>query len=204
MCNAHKVFSEEVRHVVGGQGGKTAYIDDATRVTKHAVWLAKSEAEKEKFATVSLDGDGVFHIAKQMDRTNQDILVKIVYTMMLVSLRSLTKIRWAQCWAAQWRIWVAKQRASALGSLQLLPMNLNDILNRATGSKTRCRVSLAYANAFHITGLLFRESIELPMYSPGEGLVFILNKSLKQQLNCVECFKLLNINDLQTITMLGE
>ena len=66
---------------------------------------------------------------------------------------------------------VAKQRASALGSLQLLPMDPNDILNRATGSKTRCRVSLAYANAFSITGLLFRESIELPMYSPGEGLV---------------------------------
>ena len=43
-------------------------------LAKHAVWLAKSEAEKEEFATVSLDGDGVFRIAKQMDHTNQDVI----------------------------------------------------------------------------------------------------------------------------------
>ena len=30
---------------------KTAYID-AKHVTKHAIWLAKSEVEKEEFATV--------------------------------------------------------------------------------------------------------------------------------------------------------
>ena len=40
-------------------------------MAKHAVWLAQSEAE---FATVSLDGDGVFCMATQMDRTNQDIV----------------------------------------------------------------------------------------------------------------------------------
>ena len=46
----------------------------AKRVAKHVVWLAKSEAEKEEFATVSPNGDGVFRIAKQMDRSNQDIV----------------------------------------------------------------------------------------------------------------------------------
>ena len=52
---------------------KTSHID-VQRVAKHAVWLAKSEAEKEVFATVYPEGDGVFRIAKQMDRTNQDIV----------------------------------------------------------------------------------------------------------------------------------
>ena len=37
---------------------KTEYFD-AKRMAKHADWLAKSEAEKEEFATVSPDGDGV-------------------------------------------------------------------------------------------------------------------------------------------------
>ena len=52
---------------------KTAYIN-AKRVAKRVVWLAKSEAEKEEFAEVSPNGDGVFRIAKQMDRANQDII----------------------------------------------------------------------------------------------------------------------------------
>ena len=52
---------------------KTAYID-AKHVTKHAIWLAKSEVEKEEFATVWWNGDGVFWIAKQMDCRNQDIV----------------------------------------------------------------------------------------------------------------------------------
>ena len=46
---------------------KTVYID-AKCMAKHAVWLAKCEAEKEEFTTVSPDGDGNFCIAKQMDR----------------------------------------------------------------------------------------------------------------------------------------
>ena len=54
------------------RGPKTAYID-AKRMAKHAVWLAKSEVEKEKFTIVSPDGDGVFRIAKQMDCRKQDI-----------------------------------------------------------------------------------------------------------------------------------
>ena len=47
---------------------------DAKPVVKHSVRLAKFEAEKEEFTTVSLDGDGVFCISKQMDCTNQDIV----------------------------------------------------------------------------------------------------------------------------------
>ena len=53
---------------------KTAY-SDAKRVAKHAIWLAKSEAKKDEFATVSLDDDGGFRIAKPMNRTNdQDVV----------------------------------------------------------------------------------------------------------------------------------
>ena len=52
---------------------KTADID-AKHMAKHSLWLAKSEAEKEEFATVSPDGYGIFYIAKQMDRRSQDIV----------------------------------------------------------------------------------------------------------------------------------
>ena len=45
--------------MVEAKGANTIYIN-AKHVAKHAVWLAKSEAEKEEFATVSPDGDGVF------------------------------------------------------------------------------------------------------------------------------------------------
>ena len=55
------------------KGVKTAYID-AKLVAKHDTWLAKSEAEKEVFASVSADGDGLLSIAKQMDCTNQDVV----------------------------------------------------------------------------------------------------------------------------------
>ena len=48
--------------------------DSAKRVAKHVVWLAKSEAEKEEFSKISPNGDGVFRIAKQIDRANQDVV----------------------------------------------------------------------------------------------------------------------------------
>ena len=47
---------------------------NAKRVAKHPFWLEKSEAEKDEFAIVSPDGDGVFHITKQLDCTNQDVV----------------------------------------------------------------------------------------------------------------------------------
>ena len=61
--------------MIGGMTAETkeansVYID-AKHVTKHTLWLVKSEAEKEEFAT---DGDGVVSIAKQMDCKNQDIV----------------------------------------------------------------------------------------------------------------------------------
>ena len=39
-------------------------------MAKHAIRLA----EKGNFTVVSQDGDDVFHIAKQMDPTNQDVV----------------------------------------------------------------------------------------------------------------------------------
>ena len=52
---------------------KAAY-SEAKRSAKRAVWLAKSEAEKERFANISPNDGSVFKLAKQMDRTNQDVV----------------------------------------------------------------------------------------------------------------------------------
>ena len=49
---------------------------DAKRMAKHMVWLAKSKAEKEEFATLSPNGNGVFQTARQMDHRNQGIVVE--------------------------------------------------------------------------------------------------------------------------------
>ena len=46
----------------------------AKRVSKHVVWLAKSEAEKEAFSHISPNGNEILNIAKQMDKTNQDVV----------------------------------------------------------------------------------------------------------------------------------
>ena len=48
---------------------QTAY-NDVRKVTKLAIWQAKSEVKKERFTKVSPNSDIVFHIAKQMDHTN--------------------------------------------------------------------------------------------------------------------------------------
>ena len=39
--------------------GANPYVD-AKRMAKHAAWLAKSEAEKEEFTTISPDDDDFF------------------------------------------------------------------------------------------------------------------------------------------------
>ena len=54
---------------------ETTY-NDSKHVAKYTVCLATPEAEKQEFATVSPNGDGVFRIAKQMGRTNQDVIGK--------------------------------------------------------------------------------------------------------------------------------
>ena len=46
----------------------------AKRVSKHVVWLAKSEAEKEAFSHISPNGNEILNIAKQMNKTNQDVV----------------------------------------------------------------------------------------------------------------------------------
>ena len=73
--NCYKVYKSlsERDNMVEAKKAKMNYIN-AKRRSKHAVYLAKSAAEKEEFATVSPNGDGVFRIAKQMERTNQDIV----------------------------------------------------------------------------------------------------------------------------------
>ena len=74
---------------------KTAW---AKGIKKHAVWLARSRAEKEEFTTVSSDDDGNFCI----DCTNQDVIVKTVHAMTLMSLRQRRDkgMDWAICNAA--------------------------------------------------------------------------------------------------------
>ena len=51
---------------------KTA-CSETKRVAKYVIWLAKSEAEKAEFANITPDGGSVYRIAKQLDRTNQDV-----------------------------------------------------------------------------------------------------------------------------------
>ena len=71
---------------------KTTY-KNAKHVSNLADWLAKSEAEKEEFAIVSPEDDGVLHIAKQMDRTNQDVICENCVCNNSGELRTLTA-RW--------------------------------------------------------------------------------------------------------------
>jgi len=52
---------------------KLAY-NEAKRLAKHTVWLAKSAAEKETFANISPNDSSIFKLAKQMDKTNQDVV----------------------------------------------------------------------------------------------------------------------------------
>ena len=54
---------------------ETAY-KNAKRVAKHVVWLVKSDAEKEKFATVSPDGDNVSILPNKWTAHNRTILAR--------------------------------------------------------------------------------------------------------------------------------
>ena len=93
---------------------KPVYID-AKRMAKRAVWLAKFEAEIEEFATVSPDGDDVFCIAKQMDHTPEccwwELRTQWCWWAFAHLRRQDEGMGWALCYAAQCRIWVAKQQA---------------------------------------------------------------------------------------------
>ena len=59
--------------IAEANAAKSEY-NDAKRVAKRVVWAAKSEAEKEKFADIGPDGDGIFRLCKQLDHENQDVV----------------------------------------------------------------------------------------------------------------------------------
>ena len=67
---------------------KTANTDDMGGA-KQAVWMVKSWAQKEEFATVSQDGGDV-----SISQNRWTLLMRSVYTAMLVSLPSAMKTRW--------------------------------------------------------------------------------------------------------------
>ena len=46
----------------------------AKRNAKHVVWRAKSEAAENKFRSISVNENEIFRIAKQMDRSSQDVV----------------------------------------------------------------------------------------------------------------------------------
>ena len=46
--------------------------NNAKRIANCVVWLAKSEAEKTIFNRISVNESGIFRLAKQMDKTNQE------------------------------------------------------------------------------------------------------------------------------------
>ena len=81
------------------EGGKTVHTNAAgtaykiTRYKAHRL-ADTSEVEKEKFVTVSPDGGSVFHIAKLMDHTNQDVIGENGVRNDAGELRSLTKTWW--------------------------------------------------------------------------------------------------------------
>ena len=43
-------------------------------MAKRVVWKAKLDAEKNKFANISPIDRSIFKLAKQMDRSNQDVV----------------------------------------------------------------------------------------------------------------------------------
>ena len=49
---------------------------DAKRLVRHEVWLAKSSAVEEIFRNVDPKGSAVYRIARQMSERNQDVVGK--------------------------------------------------------------------------------------------------------------------------------
>ena len=55
------------------EDAKAAY-NEAKRLAKRGVWQAKSVAEREIFLNIATNDTGIFKLAKQMDKTNQDVI----------------------------------------------------------------------------------------------------------------------------------
>ena len=52
---------------------RASYVE-ARRLANRVVWLAKSDAEAEKFANVKADSKKVFHISKRIAFENKDVV----------------------------------------------------------------------------------------------------------------------------------
>ena len=48
--------------------------NDAKRLAKRTVWQYKAKAVEDNFANISQNDRSIFKVAKQMDRTNQDVV----------------------------------------------------------------------------------------------------------------------------------
>ena len=59
-------------YCIGGWS-KDKYLD-AKQKAQHAVYIAKRNAEKEKFANVKYNNENIFSVAKQMRAENQDVI----------------------------------------------------------------------------------------------------------------------------------
>ena len=69
------------RHIALAKAGQTREAEDAKaayneakRLAKRVVWQAKSVAEREIFSNIAPNDTGIFKLAKQMDKTNQDVV----------------------------------------------------------------------------------------------------------------------------------
>ena len=69
------------RHIALAKAGQTREAEDAKaayneakRLAKHVVWQAKSVTEREIFSNIAPNDTGIFKLAKQMDKTNQDVV----------------------------------------------------------------------------------------------------------------------------------
>ena len=65
--------------------------NEAKRLAKRVVWQAKSVAEREKFSNIAPNDTGIFKLAKQMDKTNQDVVARNVLEMTLVNCLSVMR-----------------------------------------------------------------------------------------------------------------
>ena len=56
-------------------GSKDKYLD-AKQKAQHAIYTAKRNAEKKKFATVANNKDNIFDLAKEMHTKNLDVIIE--------------------------------------------------------------------------------------------------------------------------------
>ena len=54
---------------------KDKYLDAKQKV-QHSVYTAKRNSEKEKFDCVQDKKENIFHVAKQMQKENQDVIIE--------------------------------------------------------------------------------------------------------------------------------